>query len=210
MLDYLKGTVVHMEETYIVIEVGGIGYRVFCSNPYAFQPMHDNHTVFIHHHVREDAVQLYGFRTRDEQRLFRKLIDVSGIGPRVASGIMSGAQPEAIVAAIQGEDIAFLTTLPGIGRKTAQRLLLELKDKLDDIHAGSLATIDASAEASVASLGGASSDQRWPEAKAALLALGYSESELGQCWAQIRGRISESDSTEHMMKLALQVLFKGS
>ena len=88
-------------------------------------------TIYTHHHVREDAILLFGFATREEQRLFRKLLDVSGIGPKVALGILAGGRPEAIAAAIRQENVAFLTKLPGIGRKTAQRMILDLKDKLD-------------------------------------------------------------------------------
>lgn len=132
MIDYLVGHVVHMEDSYFVLEVQQVGYRIFCANPYAFQ-WGTKQTVYIHHHVREDAITLYGFKSRQEQALFRKLIEVSGIGPRVANGIMSGADPTVIVESIQHEDINFLITLPGIGRKTAQRIILDLKDKLDDI-----------------------------------------------------------------------------
>lgn len=209
MIDYLKGQIAHIEDTYVIIDVNGIGYRVFCANPYDFQPL-DEHvqTMFIHYHVREDAVLLYGFRTRDEQHLFRKLIEVSGIGPRVASGIMSGAQPEAIISAIQSEDIAFLTTLPGIGRKTAQRILIDLKDKLDGMLAH-LPAVSDDADRATHQVGQQSVDKQWIEAKAALAALGYNETELNQCWPSIRGEVKETDGTDHIIKLALQALFKG-
>ena len=87
---FLRGQVVHLESEYIVLDVQGVGYRVFCPNPYAFAKTDGTITVFTHHHVREDAILLFGFPTREEQKLFRKLIEVSGIGPRVALGILGG------------------------------------------------------------------------------------------------------------------------
>lgn len=208
MIDFLKGKVVHMETTYIVLDVHDVGYRIFCANPYAFQPLGDGvHTIYIHHHVREDAIFLYGFQTREEQTLFRKLIEVSGIGPRVASGIMSGAQPDAIVRAIQQEDIAFLITLPGIGRKTAQRMILDLKDKLEAIIISDEGMgLDPTQMVNDAenSLG-----DSWSEAKEGLIALGYTEAEVNRCWTSIRGKVEATDSVDVIMKLALQELFKG-
>lgn len=216
MIDFLKGKVVHIESTYVVLDVNDVGYRVFCSNPYAFQPNGEGeHTFYIHHHVREDAILLYGFATREEQTLFRRLIEVSGIGPRVASGIMSGAHPAAIIASIQQEDINFLVTLPGIGRKTAQRMILDLKDKLEGIIIEGEAGADASgadqsdqAEARITTPS-ASNGNSWEEAKEALLALGYTEAELNRCWLDIRGKVQAGDSVDAIMKLALQALFKG-
>lgn len=221
MIDFLKGKVVHIESTYVVLDVHDVGYRVFCSNPYAFMSQGDSvQTFYIHHHVREDAVLLYGFATREEQTLFRRLIEVSGIGPRVASGVMSGAHPAAIIAGIQQEDINFLITLPGIGRKTAQRMILDLKDKLDGIVIdGMESTGDRAADASGAdaevvddkgvAAAGASQGNGWEEAKEALLALGYTEAELNRCWLDIRGKVQAGDSVDVIMKLALQALFKG-
>lgn len=131
MIDFLRGQVVHLETEYIVLDVHGVGYRVFCPNPYAFAKTEGPVTVYTHHHVREDAMQLFGFPTREEQRLFRKLIEVSGIGPRVALGILGGGTPDHVVSAIYQENISFLVKLPGIGKKTAQRMILDLKDKLE-------------------------------------------------------------------------------
>lgn len=117
MIDFLRGKVAHREPEYAVIDVHGVGYRVFCPNPFALPDKTEDITVYIHHHVREDAILLFGFPTREEQALFRRLLDVSGIGPKVALGMLSGARPEAIVAAVQQENVTFLTKLPGIGKK---------------------------------------------------------------------------------------------
>lgn len=207
MIDYLYGKVVHLETEYIVVDVQGVGYRVFCPNPYFFAKSEKPVTVYIHHHVREDAILLFGFSSREEQKLFRKLLDVSGIGPKVALGVLAGGRPETLVAAIQQENLAFLTKLPGIGKKTAQRMVLDLKDKLDhvglglDLTAGGLLMGTASDTA----LGGGA----WPEAKEALQALGYTEAELDRVWHTMKGSASDADSVDQLMKRALQLLFKG-
>ncbi|MFS1513848.1 Holliday junction branch migration protein RuvA [Chengkuizengella sp. SCS-71B] len=206
MLDFLRGTVAHMQTDYIVLDVNGVGYRVFCSNPYVFH-VDKEVQIFIHQHVREDAILLYGFKTREEQTLFRRLIDVSGIGPRVAVGILSGATPQNIISSIQQENITFLTKLPGIGKKTAQRVILDLKDKLDHI---------VSTDSTHDHIAVVSSDQSdvsmptpWVEAKEALIGLGYSEKEVDQVWEVIRTKVDQNDTVETIMKKALQSLFEG-
>jgi len=199
MIDFVRGTVAYIESEYAVIDVNGIGYQVYVSNPYALMNK-ETVTLYTHQHVREDAILLYGFPTREEQALFRKLLEVSGIGPRVALGILAGGRPEAVVAAIQREDLSYLTKLPGIGKKTAQRIVLDLKDKLggfgDVIHRPEVAVSAAPAAATP-----------WQEAREALLALGYRESETDRAWQLISGQVSESDTVETLMKKALQALF---
>lgn len=207
MIDYLKGTVAFIRDDYIVIDVGGVGYRVYCANPYVFQDRKDEPTVvYTHYHVREDAHQLYGFATREEQELFRRLLNVNGIGPKVAVGILAGGRPEDVVAAIRREDIAWLTKLPGIGRKTAQRIVLDLKDKLDGV-------VDAvpALPAEPARPSGLPADvpPAWAEAREALKALGYSEAELDRAWAGIREQIEDGETVDRLMKRALQWLFRG-
>lgn len=207
MIDFLRGQVAHLETEYIILDVQGVGYRVFCPNPYLFAKNDAAVTVFIHHHVREDAILLFGFVSREEQKLFRRLLDVSGIGPKVALGILAGGRPEALVGAIQQENLAFLTKLPGIGKKTAQRIILDLKDKLDHVGFG----LDMAAggllmgTVSDTELGGGS----WPEAKEALMALGYTTVELDRVWHEMKGKVSDQDSVDALMKRALQLLFKG-
>ncbi|GMK38365.1 Holliday junction ATP-dependent DNA helicase RuvA [Paenibacillus sp. CCS19] len=202
MIDFLKGPVVHWESEYVVLDVRDVGYRVFTPNPYAFARSSEPVTVFIHHHVREDAIQLFGFSSRDEQTMFRKLLEVSGIGPRVALGVLAGGKPEAIVAAIQQENVNFLTKLPGIGKKTAQRMILDLKDKLGN------APLAFGADAEESS----PSDQKvgaWAEAREALEALGYTGAELNKAYEGLRESIKPDESVDSLMKRALQQLFKG-
>ncbi|MWC28773.1 Holliday junction branch migration protein RuvA [Paenibacillus sp. MMS18-CY102] len=210
MIDFLKGPVAHWETEYIVLDVRDVGYRVFTPNPYGFARSNEPVTVYIHHHVREDAIQLFGFATREEQTMFRKLLDVSGIGPRVALGVLAGSRPEAIVAAIQQENVTFLTKLPGIGKKTAQRMILDLKDRLGNAPLAFGAdpsawdTNEGKGAAGEQALAGA-----WPEAREALGSLGYTGAELDKAFEGLRASITAEESVDSLMKRALQQLFKG-
>ena len=207
MIDFLRGRVAHTTSEYVVLDVQGIGYRVFCANPYSFEKSVDNEaTVYVHHHVREDAISLYGFGSRDEQELFRKLLDVSGIGPRVALAALSGSQPLQLVAAIRREDIAYLTKLPGIGRKTAQRMVLDLKDKLGpETYADEGAFAPDDAGEPVRGTGSAG----WREAKEGLLSLGFSTAELDRIWPALKAEAGEDAAADVLMKLALKQLYRG-
>ncbi|GIQ70143.1 Holliday junction ATP-dependent DNA helicase RuvA [Xylanibacillus composti] len=208
MIDFLRGHIAHTESDYIVMDVNGVGYQVFCPNPYEWMEQDGEATIYTHHHVREDAILLYGFRTREEQALFRKLLDVSGIGPRVALGMLAGARPEAVVGAIQREDVAYLTKLPGIGRKTAQRLVLDLKDKLKQWESA-IGGGEAAAAGAKRVPGGVPSSDAWLEAAEALKALGYSESEIDQVRPDVLEKEAEDAPSDKLMRSALQLLFRG-
>ncbi|AIQ65132.1 ATP-dependent DNA helicase RuvA [Paenibacillus stellifer] len=202
MIDFLRGPVVHLEQEYVVLDVQGVGYRVFCPNPYAFAKQEGPVTIYIHHHVREDAIQLFGFPTREEQKLFRKLIEVSGIGPRVALGILSGGTPDHVISAIYQENLTFLTKLPGIGKKTAQRMILDLKDKLDGLGTITFQTgLFAIEEETVIG------ETSWQEARDGLKALGYTEAELDRVWLTLKKEGAEASSVDVLMKKALKLLY---
>ncbi|MFD0588274.1 Holliday junction branch migration protein RuvA [Paenibacillus sp. GCM10027627] len=207
MIDFLRGPVVHIEAEYVVMDVRDVGYRVFTPSPYAFAGKDGAVTVFIHHHVREDAILLFGFESREQLHLFRKLLDVSGIGPRVALGVLSAGKPESIVAAIQQDNLAFLTKLPGIGKKTAQRMVLDLKDKLfGAVPQESLLSVSGfTAESGEDGAGTAA----WKEAKEALAALGYTNAELDKAWSGLKDSVKPDETVDSLMKRALQQLFKG-
>ncbi|MCR8634075.1 MULTISPECIES: Holliday junction branch migration protein RuvA [Paenibacillus] len=209
MIDYLRGLVAHRETEYVVLDVRGVGYRVFCANPYAVQTKDgEETTLFIHYQVREDAHLLFGFQTREEQSLFRMLLEVNGIGPKVAIGILAGGRPEVIAAAIQQENISFLIKLPGIGRKTAQRMILDLKDKLGGIptEASSLSAFTGGGDLFTVPQGSGA----WSEAKAALLALGYTEAEADGAGHAIKPKLQGGEAVDVVMKLALQALYQQS
>jgi Holliday junction DNA helicase RuvA len=206
MIDFVRGILAHRELDYVVVDVNGVGYRVFCPNPYALTHTdNDELTLFIHYHVREDAHLLFGFSTREEQSLFRLLLDVSGIGPKVALGILAGGRPEAVIAAIAQENIAFLMKLPGIGKKTAQRIILDLKDKLGAAGHVAAATVSFDSASGVVSVEGG---MAWSEAKEGLMTLGYTEAEADRAWFQIKAKVKPSDTVDAVMKLALQALYQ--
>lgn len=209
MIDFLRGIVVHREMDYLVLDVKGVGYRVFCTNPYAVQTKDgEETTLFIHYQVREDAHLLFGFPNREEQSMFRLLLEVSGIGPKVAIGVLAGGKPEVIANAIQQENITFLMKLPGIGRKTAQRMILDLKDKLGSMYVGvdSLSAFATTGTLSAAPQGSGI----WAEAKAALLVLGYTEAEADRTGQLVKPKLKGEETVDVVIKLALQALFQQS
>ena len=132
MIAFLTGKVVARAATYALLDVGGVGFRLAMSTrSLAELPAQgDETTVFTHLHVREDDLSLFGFATEAERVLFERFITVSGIGPKVALAMLSSMAPDALERAIASEDIALLSSVPGIGKKTAQRLVVELKDKM--------------------------------------------------------------------------------
>jgi holliday junction DNA helicase RuvA len=129
MISRLRGTVAARTSAGLVIDVGGVGYLV-AATPRVNARLGEETTVETYLHVREDALQLYGFATAEERELFELLLGVSGIGPKVALAIVSGSPPAELRRAIAREDLARFEAIPGIGRKTAQRVVMELKDKL--------------------------------------------------------------------------------
>lgn len=207
MIDYLKGTITHIEHDYIVIEVSGIGYQVFCPQPASFSSQLDQSVqLFIHDHVREDAHLLYGFASREEQSFFRLLLEVSGIGPKVALGVLTGGSPTTAMIAIMQEDLSYLTQLPGIGKKTAQRIILDLKDKLSSWSAASASLPQFK---NLGSQDAISHQSHWLDAKEALIAWGYTEVELQKVWGQLKDKVQENDAADLLIKKALQLLSKS-
>jgi holliday junction DNA helicase RuvA len=133
MIAHLRGRVLSKRPSHAVVDVNGVGYEVAISVPtFSELPAAGGEvSLHIHTHVREDALSLYGFLRPQEKELFERLISVSGIGPKLAITVLSGMQAEKMVAAIRGNDVATLTKIPGIGKKTAERMVLELRDKLE-------------------------------------------------------------------------------
>jgi Holliday junction DNA helicase RuvA len=132
MIAYLRGTILDKQPNLIIVDVQGVGYEVHVplSTYYDVGDVGADVALRIHTHVREDALHLYGFLTPLEQQLFERLIGISGIGPKLAVAVLSGIEPGELVGAVQRHDVARLTGIPGIGRKTAERIVLELKDRL--------------------------------------------------------------------------------
>ena len=136
MIAHLRGRLLSKTPSAAIVECGGVGYDVSITVPaYSALPAEGAEVaLFVHTQVRDDAIALFGFLDREEKRLFEKLISVSGIGPKLGITVLSGLSAMALVAAIRGGDHATLTRVPGIGKKTAERVVLELKDKLDDMQ----------------------------------------------------------------------------
>jgi Holliday junction DNA helicase RuvA len=132
VIAHLRGRIFEKHPNRIVVDVNGIGYDVSVplSTFYGLGEAGSEIALRIHTHVREDALLLYGFATPLEQQLFERLISVSGIGPKVALAVLSGIEPADLIRAIEREDLARMTSIPGVGKKTAERIVLELKDRL--------------------------------------------------------------------------------
>jgi Holliday junction DNA helicase RuvA len=147
MIAHLRGKLLSKQPQRAVIEAAGVGYDVAITGPaYSELPnLGAEVALFIHTHVREDALSLFGFVSEDEKRLFEKLISVSGIGPKLAITVLNGISTERLVAAIRSNDLASLTRISGIGKKTAERMVLELRDKLDTFAVTAKAPTSASA-----------------------------------------------------------------
>jgi Holliday junction DNA helicase RuvA len=128
----LRGTLTEKSPSRLIVDVGGVGYdvQVPLSTFYVLGEPGTQATLRVHTHVREDTIALYGFATRLEQELFEKLIGISGIGPKLALAVLSGIEPAELITAIKLQDVARLTAIPGVGKKTAERIGLELKDRL--------------------------------------------------------------------------------
>ena len=134
MIAYLRGKLAQKDPSRVVVDVNGVGYEVFIPLT-TFTALPDTGgevSIDVHTHVREDIIALYGFSTPRERLIFEKLMTISGIGPKLAVTILSGGSVQDLVAAIKRSDLARLTAIPGVGKKTAERIVLELKDKLQD------------------------------------------------------------------------------
>jgi len=189
MISFLTGRVVGKGLGFCLLDVHGVGFRLAMStgSVAALPAEGDEVTVHTYLHVREDELSLFGFESADERSLFELLITVSGIGPKVALAALSAMRPAALRDAIVREDAATIATIPGIGKKTAQRLIIELKDKL-----GGEAAIGSGVVAAAPALA---------EARDALLAMGFSSAEVGVALAG-----QEASSAEEIVRGALKRL----
>ena len=161
MIGQLRGRLAEKRPNQVLVDVGGVGYvvQVPLSTFAALGELHTEVTLLIHTHVREDALSLYGFLSSREKHFFEMLLSASGVGPSLALKILSGMSVEELVPAIRGGDVVRLTKIPGVGRKTAERIVVELKDKLEAVvvagerPAASLAGIEADVVSALVNLG---------------------------------------------------------
>lgn len=203
MIDFIDGKIAYIHPDAVVIDVGGVGYRIFCPDPYVFGSEGAHVRIFTYQHVREDLIALYGFKFKEERELFYQLISVSGIGPKGATAIISAAKPKDIVQAIYDEDLPFLTRLPGVGKKTAQRMILDLKDKLElDVWLNDVIASGYPLEKERAVMGAQGAVS---EAIEALVSLGYNEKEAERAVVQVQASAKQSRlAVDELIKKALQ------
>ena len=195
MIACISGKLINKKPTHTVIEAGGIGFLLYISLS-SYEKIGepgDNVTIHTHLHAREDALQLYGFVTLEEKSLFQHLISVSGIGPRLALGILSGLEVKEFRRAVAANDIEGLTRAPGVGRKTAERLILELREKLgpEDTEA-------------LAGFGGGASETMESSVQA-LVSLGFKKTRVREVVGQIL-KTTPGLSIEETIRLALRKL----
>ena len=196
MIVFLEGKLVEKDPTRVVLDVGGVGYEVFIPlSTYDRLPLPDAACrLLIYDHVREDLHALYGFASEPERELFLKLIEVSGIGPRLAITTLSGLTARELKAAILQGDVKRLSSISGIGKKTAERMVLELKDKFDAGDALEAATGMPEA---------APADSRLRDALMALVSLGYKQAEAQKMVQNVMERMKPASTVEDLVRMAL-------
>ncbi|RTR35442.1 Holliday junction branch migration protein RuvA [Robertmurraya yapensis] len=203
MFEFIEGKVDFVGPEYIVLATNGIGFQIMTPNPFIYSKDQGQEAkVYTYHYVREDVMALYGFQSRQEKTLFTKLLNVSGIGPKGALAILASGEPEQVVDAIENEDEAFLVKFPGVGKKTARQMILDLKGKLQNVVPDFFPDLFAPerGERTVQA-----TNQELEEAMLALKALGYSEKELKKIEPALQ---KESLSTDQYIKLGLQKLLR--
>ena len=213
MIASLRGTLLERGEGYVVVEAGGVGYQAHVTTGALVQLPAVGEEVRLHtrHVVREDAQLLFGFVERDELKLFDLLIAVNGVGPRIAIAVLSGLSPAHFARAIRDENLAAITAVPGVGRKTAERLVVELRDKLAFLPM-------AAAPAGAGDRGAGrekkpkvlEKSERYEDALAALLTLGYPAAQANEAVRRVSEDAGEGASAEDLVKRALATLVRPS
>lgn len=203
MIAFLTGKLLEKGANSVIVDVGGVGYEVSIplSTFYEIGEVGDSVELRIYTNVREDAIQLFGFKTLREKDLYLKLISVQGVGARSGITMLSGMSADEIIAAIRTDNVAKLTSIPGVGRKTAERLVVELRDKVGDLASG------VSESASMAAAAGIGGDSVYDDALSALVNLGYQKNAAEKALQQVRQDGVEAN-VQKMLRAALQRLAK--
>lgn len=184
MYEYIKGKIISQESNYIVLDNSGIGYLVYVANPYSFI-LDKEYIVYIYQYVREDENTLYGFKTKEEKDLFLKLIDVKGLGPKMALPILATGSISGIIDAIERENILYLKKFPKIGDKVARQMVLDLKGKLG-ASSTNTSTVD------------------YEELIEVLKGLGYKQGDISKVLPQIKSDLNIEDQVKEALKLLLK------
>jgi Holliday junction DNA helicase RuvA len=201
MIEILRGVILENDGEHVVLDVHGVGYGVDipASTAASLPPLHEEATLFVHLHVIENDMRLYGFATREERELFEIFISISGIGPRTALAILSSLRIPDFVNAVRNDDIALLTRIPGIGKKTAERLIVELRDKIKKWEIRSAAG-ELGKKGEAPTLSGT----LLPEVSAALQALGCKPAIADRAAMRAIEILGENSSLEELVREALK------
>ncbi|EMF0276362.1 Holliday junction branch migration protein RuvA [Enterococcus hirae] len=199
MYEYLTGVVTFINPYYLVIETNGIGYQIALGNPYRYSSkLNKEIKLYVHQVIREDAHLLYGFDSLEEKQLFLRLVSVSGIGPKSALAIMASDDHSGLIQAVETGDVTYLTKFPGVGKKTAQQMILDLKGKFGELSIDTPFNLfDASTAQDATALS---------EAMEALSALGYSDKEVKRVEKQLKE--VENLTTDEYLRQALKLMMK--
>jgi Holliday junction DNA helicase RuvA len=202
MIGRITGTLLEKQSPELLIDVNGVGYEVLApmTSIYNLPALGQQVTLHTHFVVREDAQILFGFSDKQQRKLFRALIKVSGVGPKLALSILSGIEADNFVRCILDGDSASLVRIPGIGKKTAERLVVEMKDRLKEWHVDTELPMMATANP-----GPASMDHWIMEAESALIALGYKPTEAAKSIASIKQPVT---GAEDLIRFALKGMLK--
>lgn len=198
MYEYLTGLVTVVAPQYIVVDVNGVGYKLLVANPYRYQEDRTKKVqVYVYQAVREDNISLFGFTDQNEKNLFMQLINVSGIGPKSALAILANPDHQGLVDAITNNNVSYLTKFPGIRKKTASQIVLDLRDKLTNESSNSLfATTQLTVDATV--------NRELKDALEALAALGYKERDIKKVQKTLMKE--EQMATDEYLRQALRLL----
>lgn len=198
MISYIRGELVSIEDDKVIVDVNGVGFGIFmpAQSMNLLPSVGEEVKLHTYMNVREDAMQLYGFLTRDDLQVFKLVIGVSGIGPKGGLGILSKLSADELRFAVMAHDVKTISSAPGIGKKTAEKLIIELKDKL------SIEDVLTREEDAVTTVAGHASNQIQAEAVQALVALGYGNSEALKAVKKVS--ISEDTTVEDVLKQALK------
>ncbi len=201
MISYIRGELVSIEEEKVIVDVNGVGFGIYmpAQTMNLLPALGEEVKLHTYMNVREDAMQLFGFLTKDDLKVFKLVIGVSGIGPKGGLNILSQLTPDELRFAVMSYDVKAISAAPGIGKKTAEKLIIELKDKLSIEE-----ILDRRNERETASLSNAS-NQVQAEAVQALVALGYGNSEALKAVKKVE--IDDSTSVEAVLKAALKYMF---
>lgn len=198
MIAYIEGQIFLIESSYAVVLVNGVGYHLMLSKTDLESfILGEKVSFFVHTNVREDAIELYGFRQREQKQIFQLLISVSGVGPKLALAILSTLSAPELISALIEKNITVLSSISGIGKKTAERLILELKEKIQKLNLGVFSSPSAIDHSSMASL------------HQALKGLGYSKDQCEKALAKIDTQELLNMPLEHLIKKSLTVLTGG-